>query len=469
MSDLFGSDISDGEGSLPRTPQPAISRARGDQRQGSRTPDPQRDDGLFGSDNDDDMPRRGRPATSNDLFGSDSEAEAEAEAEDKNARNRMSSSQHSSDGDMEVDQEAEVKKVQVRVMSARVPVLPVPRSSDKFIMARTPNLLQLDSTPYTASAHEDLIAEEHNIAQKHGIKSAVTAELASAVEGILANTVRWRQVPGPGGPIRQSNARLVRWSDGSTTVAIAGESYSITEESLADANCHAAAHYSREQILQSHARLTDQWLLRPSRQSAQSRLAVSLLLGRVRAKASGDQPQDRTRSTRTRFMVVDENPDLVVRRAEVEEERRERMRRREEKIRERKEARELQTGSGYRAAYDEDREAGYASEDYHDAGLAARSRVPRRATGRPTHAAAPLPRAPARGSYADEDDDGFIVDDDDELEVGPRDEFDEEEDEEELAARRLTSAKRTDYSDESDVPARSAKPRRLVSDDEDDM
>ncbi|KAJ2859286.1 Paf1 complex component, partial [Coemansia asiatica] len=364
--------------------------------------------------------------------------------------------------------------------------------------------------------------QEHMVARKHGIKSAVTTELASAVEGIIANTVRWRNIAGPNGKNRrESNARLVRWSDGSTTVVIGGsnpESYSITEESLTatpkgEQHYYAAAHHPRELLMQNHARLTDQWLFRPSLQSASGRLAVSLLLGRVRAKAMGEPARGANakgsragaKSSRTRFMMVDEDPELIAKRAEEEEEKRERLRRKEERLRERREAKELQYSrdegqrSGRYGAGDyyseEERDYGYASgadtgdagdEDVDVVGAApyGRSRSIKRESGR-FGTAASAPRN-VRNSYIDEEDDGFIVDDDEELEVGSRDDFDDEEDEEEeLAAQRLNSAKRTKYSDDdesdsgkrreagvgagADGGGRGSKPRRvMVSDDEDE-
>ncbi|KAJ2843683.1 Paf1 complex component, partial [Coemansia erecta] len=311
MSDLFGSDTSDNEENNQRRLSPAHG--------GSRTPSPKAS-GLFEDDSENeggqDSKRRADAPADGDLFGS--------EDDDAEMRGNESESGHSS------DDEGETGKVQVRVMSAKVPVLPVPRSSDgRHVLARTPNILQLNPTPFSADSHEDLIAEEHIVAEKHGYKSAVTPELASAVEGILANTVRWRRVAVPGGGFkRESNARLVRWSDGSFTVAIGGptpESYSISSEPLTapgkkEQHYYAAAQHPRELLMQNHARLSEQWQVRPSRQSAQARAAVSLLLSRARASSAGAGAQGAAaassssgagaKGSRMRFIVVDEDPEL---------------------------------------------------------------------------------------------------------------------------------------------------------------
>ncbi|KAJ2545780.1 Paf1 complex component [Coemansia sp. RSA 1933] len=481
MSDLFGSDISDNEeGSSQRrlSPEPGS--------RGSQTPEPKVTEGLFGNESESEGERNAKRDASDDgeLFGSDGEDA------------KMHDDRSDSDGD-------EMSKVQVRVMSAKVPVLPVPcLSSSRHVVARTPNILQLNPTPFSAGTYDDLISEEHTIAEKHGYKSAVTPELASAVEGILSNTVRWRRIATPGGGFkRESNARLVRWSDGSFTVAIGGptpESYNVGSEQLAapgkkEQHYYAAAQHPRELLMQTHARLTEQWQVRPSRQSAQSRAAVSLLLSRARAKTAGAGVQGSVaapasagaKGSRMRFMVVEEDPELIAKRAEKEEGERERQRKREERIRERREEREYQTGRNYSEQVDADMyAAGEYSEDEGDDYASDMDRPQERrpqAAGRPREhkrpAARPPPHQRARNAYADdEEEDDFIVDDDEELEVGSRDEFDSEEEEEEMISRRLQDAKRADQAESDNdnnnkgsTNMRSAQSRRLRdSDDEDD-
>ncbi|KAJ1966156.1 Paf1 complex component [Dipsacomyces acuminosporus] len=527
MSEQNGSDFDDSEplsspwstpgGSRTSTPRPNRDL---DSVRGGRSPQtPGPTDDLFGSEDEEPVarkrPKAERSDALEDLFGSDDDdaTKYRPNSREEDSERRSPSDRHSMSADEEEDrvqdegdseERGELSKVEVRVMSARVPVLSAPRSSEgRYIIARTPNILQLDPTPFSAQAYEDLISEEHRAVKKHGYASAVSPELASAVEGIISNTIRWRRVKDRDGAVkRQSNARLVRWSDGSTTMVIGGsapEVYSVSAEPLVakealrkpEQHHYAAVHHSRELLMQNHARLTEQWSFRPSRQSAQTRHAVSLLLPRIKATAAGrgrNAGPDRlggTKSGGTRFMVADEDPEMIAKREELEEERREKQRRREEKQRERREARDSQRsgydGSGYGNAYaagdysEDDREYGYESGDAAGEGGMAYERqrpVQREASrfGVPQFGRRP------RSAYMDEDeDDGFVVDDDVELEVGPRDEFDDEEDEEERISSRLNSAKRTthgsgDDSDTGEQGAHSAKSRRLkVSDDEDDI
>ncbi|KAJ2372516.1 Paf1 complex component [Coemansia sp. RSA 2611] len=470
MSALSGSDLSDleeydipaaGGTHTPTSPQALPAHNRSDE--GSGTPAPISD--LFGSDEDDALsPKRElsetpSPNADGNLFGSDEEM---------------------SDRDMDDGPEETVVKDILLPMS--IPKLPAPQSVDgRFIVVRAPNILQLDSAPFSADAYQDILEEEHKIAENHGYKSAVTSDLATAAEGIITNTIRWR--PADGDRKRESNARLVRWSDGSTSVVIGGhtpEAYNVNVEQLADTSKEryyfAVAAHERG-LGQVHARMTEQWLLRPSRQSTQARSAVALLLDRVRGKTAGADSASTTalraaggiRASHTQLMVVDEAPELRAKREEAEEKKRERQRLREERNRERREAREFQAnrgafGGAAAAGEYSDEEHGYANASEDDAGFS-RARAPRRLPER--HIG--LSRPAARNSYIDEDDDGFIVDDDAELEVGAHDEFDEEE-EEELAAQRLKNAKNADYSSDEarQRRARSTKSRRQLDLDSDE-
>ncbi|KAJ1722479.1 Paf1 complex component [Coemansia erecta] len=514
MSDLFGSDASDSEGSARqgsslsalRSAPSKAARGGGSQTRASATPEPRAHDAtddLFGGDSDDENGASTPPHTTaasgdalDNLFDGDSSASDSGRPAKRKQRSAMDidDADHSGD-DGDGDGEHAAKR-SAAVIDVAVPVLAKPRSADgKYVVARTPNLLQLDPRPFAAAAYEDLIPREHS-ALAHGVKDAVSADMATAVEGIIANTIRWRPTAAAsadGRMGRESNARLVRWSDGSTTIVVGGptpESYSIAAESLVapgGQHCYAAVHHASALMMQSHARLTDQWLCRQSVQSASGRLAVSKLLARVRARAAGPAAVSLDAGARgTRFRNIDTDPELLARRAVEEEERRERLRRKEEKTRERREARELQQAGRAPRADASDDETGYLSVD--DDSVAdrpasssyARSRGVRE-PGRFAAAAAQMPARGVRGAYVDEEDDGFVVDDDEELEVGPRDEFDDEEEEEEMAARRLNGAKRGVYSDDDEEEGdagrdgrregagRSGKPRRvMVSDDEDD-
>ncbi|KAJ2766031.1 Paf1 complex component, partial [Coemansia nantahalensis] len=386
MNDVFGSDLSDIEGSLSgsvasRTPSPPPVASRGYDERSSATPPPKAElsdssSSSSGTGRRQPAPPHGNRGGVDDLFGSDSDSGSAP-------RGRGDGSASEPSGDERMADEEDEGREQVRVMSARVPVLPRPHSSEgRYVLARTPNIMQLEPTPFSADAYHDLLAEEHRAAEKHGIKAAVSPELATAAESILANTIRWRRVAAPDGTVRrETNARIVRWSDGSMTVVVGGggaapEQHSVGAEQLAgvakEQYSYVAAHQTNELLMQSHARLTESWLIRPPRQSAQVRAAVAQLLDRGRARAEGKAPQGPARAAgarvaRTRFMVVGEDPELRIKREEKEEEKRERQRRKEERLRERQVAREFHVGrGGYGAAgaaeySDEDIDVGYAS------------------------------------------------------------------------------------------------------------
>ncbi|KAJ2120157.1 Paf1 complex component [Coemansia sp. RSA 720] len=445
MSDRSGSELSDVDefGSPePQTPtsprKPSMPPAHNSSTRG--TPEPVAD--LFGSD-DDSEPSRGKSSTPpptvdpDNLFGSDSDAS---------------------------DHDTEEPTVQKRVLSTSIPMLPLPQSTDgRFVVARAPNILQLDAAEFSPETYRDILDEEHKIAEVHGYRSAVTAELAAAAESIITNTVRWRRV----GAQRESNARVVRWSDGSTTIVVgssgAPEYYGVHTEQLKgvpnEKHYYATAAHSAG-LGHAHARMSEQWLLRPLRQqSSHARPAVALLLDRVKGTRSVAGASAPVRASRTRFMVVDEAPEVKAKREEEEEERRERQRVREERIRERREARELQVHRGPMGAPE------YSDDDH----MAVSDDEPGPVRARAARRMPPVGLTrQARSSYVEDEDDDFIVDDDAELEVGPQDEFDDEEDE--LAAQRLKDAKNASYSsdDARKRRVRGGKSRRQIDLDDDD-
>ncbi|KAJ1927485.1 Paf1 complex component, partial [Linderina macrospora] len=290
MDDLFGSDVSDNETkSNPRSPV------------APDTPTKAVDD-LFGSDVEEPVAPRHEKTDGDaleDLFGSDEDGEDGGQTGDRHTEHAGAAEDDDDDAQSthSIDEDKYTRQ-NVKVLAAKIPVLAMPRASDsRFVIARTPNILQFEATPFSADAYEDVIADEHREVERSGYRKKVTAEMASAVDGVISNTVRWRV--GKDGR-RESNTRLVRWSDGSTTVMVGGnvpESYSVSVDSLAAEHQYVAAQYPSAYLMVSHAKLTDKWSLRPARQSVRARHAVSHLLTRVKTAGSAAH-----KSGGTRFM-----------------------------------------------------------------------------------------------------------------------------------------------------------------------
>ncbi|QRW16859.1 RNA polymerase-associated protein LEO1 [Rhizoctonia solani] len=177
-----------------------------------------------------------RDATVEDLFGDEDEATGnEAPAADVTMSERQSSaapSQNESDGDglteaerkhrknMEYEEEeGESAEPQIlREAEINIPKLPLPTSSDsQYWMMRLPSFLKLDTKPFHTETYEGPQDEYEGEDKKE-----------SAIMLDVTNTIRWRWIHGEDGEMKkQSNARIVKWSDGSMSLQLGTEIFDI--------------------------------------------------------------------------------------------------------------------------------------------------------------------------------------------------------------------------------------------------
>ncbi|KAF9074915.1 Leo1-like protein-domain-containing protein [Rhodocollybia butyracea] len=171
-----------------------------------------------------------------DLFGGDAEIE--------NARPEQESSPgDTTDGSEEADsavadqrkaleyEEDEVPPeiaYEEREANVAFPNLPVPSSSDKDSwVVRLPNFVKMDSKPFH---HDTYIGPEHE--DDDAVQQAETLrEKSMTIKLKVENTIRWRWIKDElGGDRRQSNSRIIRWSDGSMSLRLGKELFDITQD-----------------------------------------------------------------------------------------------------------------------------------------------------------------------------------------------------------------------------------------------
>ncbi|KAG0415497.1 hypothetical protein HPB47_007339 [Ixodes persulcatus] len=88
---------------------------------------------------------------------------------------------------------------------------------------KLPNFLSVDTRPYDPQWYEDEV-DEDEVLDEEG-----RARLKLKVE----NTVRWRYIYDKlGNPVRQSNARIIKWSDGSMSLHLGSEIFDVHKQSL---------------------------------------------------------------------------------------------------------------------------------------------------------------------------------------------------------------------------------------------
>ncbi|KAA1468804.1 Leo1-domain-containing protein [Dentipellis sp. KUC8613] len=105
-----------------------------------------------------------------------------------------------------------------------IPNVPVPKSSDdQHWVIRMPNFVKVDSKPFHPDTYIGPEHEETNLLQG-------SRERDMGIKLTVENTVRWRWVKDQDGhDRRQSNARVIRWSDGSLSLRLGKEYFDISQ------------------------------------------------------------------------------------------------------------------------------------------------------------------------------------------------------------------------------------------------
>lgn len=88
---------------------------------------------------------------------------------------------------------------------------------------KLPNFLSVDTRPFDKDSYEDEIDEEETLDE----------EGRQRLKLKVGNTIRWRKyIDDKGETIQESNARFVRWSDGSLSLHLGGEIFDVYKQPL---------------------------------------------------------------------------------------------------------------------------------------------------------------------------------------------------------------------------------------------
>ena len=89
---------------------------------------------------------------------------------------------------------------------------------------KLPNFLSVESRPFDGETYEDEMDDEATQQDEEG-----RTRLKLKVE----NTIRWRQgFDKEGHPVKESNARIVKWSDGSYSLHLGNEIFDVHKQPL---------------------------------------------------------------------------------------------------------------------------------------------------------------------------------------------------------------------------------------------
>ncbi|KAG6381555.1 Leo1-like protein-domain-containing protein [Boletus reticuloceps] len=107
-----------------------------------------------------------------------------------------------------------------------IPNIPVPRTSDgDHWVFRVPNFVKVDSKPFHPDTY---VGPEQDEDASHPNESI--REKSMSIKLKVENTVRWRWIKDEfGQDRRQSNSRIIRWSDGSLSLRLGKELFDINQ------------------------------------------------------------------------------------------------------------------------------------------------------------------------------------------------------------------------------------------------
>jgi len=88
---------------------------------------------------------------------------------------------------------------------------------------KLPNFLSVETRPFDSETYEDEIDEEETMDE----------EGRQRIKLKVSNTIRWREYMNKKGDmVKESNARFVRWSDGSMTLHLGNETFDVYKQPL---------------------------------------------------------------------------------------------------------------------------------------------------------------------------------------------------------------------------------------------
>ncbi|OSS45801.1 hypothetical protein B5807_09580 [Epicoccum nigrum] len=350
----------------------------------------------------------------------------------------------------------------------------VPEPSDgELYLLKVPRFLAFEPIAFSHKTFQPPTTDHHS--------KFAASEHFSAYDTALS-TIRWRRSPSNHAEL-QSNARILRWSDGSFTLQMANDpttQFDIDANTLAppqvnpkiptptsmkrsakndkESYTYLVAPYEEAQIMRVTNKFTTSLNVVPAtnlKDAALEKLQNDLAAAASRGRDDADQAIS--------FVNVDEDPDLIRQREEASFKEKQRQQRAREKHAERQ-AERANRGTGGRSHI---RSAGLSIGDLEDDDDTPRGRKPRAKGNRDYSDDEDYGRGPGRNREEEYDDEGddFIVHSDEEPEVV---EDDDDPDEGILASPKRRAANDDEDDDEEIVPSNRTKRRRVVDDDEDD-
>lgn len=149
----------------------------------------------------------------------DVEAEKSDSDGEKGDRQATEEAKESEKPEQEDDEDEAVQETRIDVEVPKIST----NLGNEIHFVKLPNFLSVDCRPFDPETYEDEIEDEDSLDEEG------RARLKLKVE----NTIRWRiGFDSEGKAIRESNARMVKWSDGSMSLYLGDEIFDVTKQPL---------------------------------------------------------------------------------------------------------------------------------------------------------------------------------------------------------------------------------------------
>ncbi|KAJ8752729.1 hypothetical protein K2173_007039 [Erythroxylum novogranatense] len=178
------------------------------------------------------------------------------------------------DAQYESEEDVEVKPKEKPVgppLEIELPFRPPPAVPNKMNIVKVSNIMGIDPKPFDPKTY---VEEETFVTDESGAKRRLRLE---------NNIVRWRRVRNPDGTTSvESNARFVKWSDGSLQLLIGNEVLDISVQDAQHDQTHLFLRHDKS-LLQSQGRILSKMRFMPSSLTSNShRLLTALVDSRHR-------------------------------------------------------------------------------------------------------------------------------------------------------------------------------------------
>uniref|UniRef100_A0A9J8AWG6 RNA polymerase-associated protein LEO1 n=1 Tax=Cyprinus carpio carpio TaxID=630221 RepID=A0A9J8AWG6_CYPCA len=218
----------------PGTPQPSTPHSdgegsgkdvhSGDEKWGGKSDQSEDEDKQQNSDDerdhsDDEGERQksGKKPAANDLFGEADDISSDSDAEKPPTPGQPMDGEDGLEGDQPEEEPAPETRIEVEI-----PKVSTDLGSELYFV-KLPNFLSVEPRPFDPQYYEDEFEDEEMLDEEGRTRLKLKVE----------NTIRWRsRRDEEGNEIKESNARIVKWSDGSMSLHLGNEVFDVYKAPL---------------------------------------------------------------------------------------------------------------------------------------------------------------------------------------------------------------------------------------------